>query len=263
MTKEIFSKTAFQNKCAIIAGGGGDIALEIAKNFVISGMKKIALLDLDRGQLQLAAKKLQKFDCQVFEICVDLSNETETTKAIEDLFNKESPWNILITAAGFFIGSLLLEAKISDFERLVKINASAVLHISKLVAEQMIRNGGGKITHIGSSSTYFGTPGSGIYAASKAIVNQLTQTMAVEWGPYNIQVNTICPTVTETKFLELVKGDDRHAKLREKLASKMPQKRLLKPIDIAPLAIFLSSDAAEMINGAIIPIDGGSRLVST
>jgi NAD(P)-dependent dehydrogenase (short-subunit alcohol dehydrogenase family) len=84
----------------------------------------------------------------------------------------------------------------------------------------------------------------------------------VDWRP-NIQVNTICPNVAETKFLEFVKGDERHAKMREKLMAKMPHKQLLKAADIAPLAVFLASDATNMINGAIIPLDGGSRLVST
>ena len=102
-----------------------------------------------------------------------------------------------------------------------------------------------------------------MYAASKAIVNQLTQTMAVEWGSHNIQVNAICPTVAETKFLEFVKGDERHAKLREKIIARTPQKRLLKPSDIAPLTLLLASDGSEMINGTITLIDGGARLVST
>jgi len=168
-----------------------------------------------------------------------------------------------VTTAGLFIGTSPIDSKLEDLERLMQINALSVLEISKLFAKGIVERKRGKIIHIGSSSTYYGTPGSGLYAASKVVVNQLTQTMAVEWGSHNIQVNTVYPTVAETKFLNLTSGDPLHAKFRERLKEKMPLKRLLTVEDIAPVVPFLASDEAQLINGAIIPVDGGSRLVST
>jgi 2-dehydro-3-deoxy-D-gluconate 5-dehydrogenase len=260
----LFDSNSFSNKSAIITGGGGDIALAIALELARAGINKIALIDKDESMLNQSATILMKKDIYVVKIQVDLTEKEKLQEAIKNLYRDEGEtWDILITAAGLFIGTSLIESNLEDFEKLIHINALHVLEISKLIVKGMIKRQYGKIIHIGSSSTYYGTPGSGIYAASKVIVNQLTQTMAVEWGPHNIQVNAVCPTVTETKFLKFVEGDVQHEKLREKLKERMPLKRLLAVEDIAPIVVFLASDGAQLINGAIIPVDGGSRLVST
>lgn len=260
----LFSKNAFQGKCLVIAGGAGDIAMAIATRFAQAGIAKIALLDKDVAALDKSVAFLKKIGAHAIKIVVDLSDEKSLQKAIKELYQTEQErWDILVTTAGLFIGTPLIDSKLEDLEKLMQINAISVLEVSKLIAKGMISRKYGKIIHIGSSSTYYGTPGSGIYAASKVVVNQLTQTMAIEWGCHNIQVNTVCPTVAETKFLKFVEGDALHAKLREKLKERMPLKRLLKAEDIAPIVLFLASDEAQFINGTIIPVDGGSRLVST
>lgn len=263
MQNKVFSQDAFRNKNIVISGGAGDIGIEIATEFAKTGANKIALLDNNAEQLNKGIDILKALSCDVVGIKVDLADEKSIEKSVKELNSNEDHWDVLVTTAGLFIGGTLTEFKVEDWDSLMKINARAVFIISRLIAKKMIEQGYGKIIHVGSSSTYYGTPGSGAYSASKVIINQLTQTMAVEWGPHNIQVNAICPTVTETKFLKFVAGDLLHEKFREKLKEKMPLKRILKPSDIAPTVLFLASEGAQFINGAIIPIDGGSRLVST
>lgn len=260
---EIFSRDSFNDKNIIIIGGAGDIGAEVAQQFAKAGVKRIALLDKDREGLRQVAHQLKNIKLHILQIEIDLADEVSIQKAIKALYADFKYWNVLVTTAGIFKGGALMDLKADDWDRLMTINARAVFLSTKLVAENMIEIGGGKIIHIGSSSTYYGTPGSGGYAASKAVINQLTQTMAVEWGPHNIQVNTVCPTVTETKFLKFVAGDALHEKFRERLKQRIPLKRLLKPSDIAPTVLFLATEGSQFINGAIIPIDGGSRWVST
>lgn len=261
---EIFSKDAFNQKNIIIIGGAGDIGKEIAMQFALAGANRIALLDKDKDGISQIANQLQKnTKSHVSQIEIDLADENSIEQSIKNLYTDFKSWNVLVTTAGVFKGGTLIDLKADDWDRLMSINARAIFLCSKLIAEKMIKLGGGKIIHIGSSSTYYGTPGSGAYAASKVVINQLTQTMAVEWGIHNIQVNTICPTVTETKFLGFVAGDVLHEQFREKLKTRIPLKRLLKPSDIAPTVLFLASDGSQLINGAIIPIDGGARWVST
>lgn len=259
----IFSKDTFKKNNIIISGGAGDIGVEIALEFAKAGATKIALLDNNSEGLDKAIAQLKSFNCNSIKIQVDLSDEFSIQNSITELYSKTDEWDILVTAAGLFIGGTLIDYKAADWDMLMQINARSVFLLSKLVAAKMIELGRGKIIHIGSSSTYYGTSGSGGYAASKVVINQLTQTMAVEWGPHNIQVNTVCPTVTETKFLNFVAGDSLHEKFRNKLKERMPLKRLLKPNDIAPAVLFLASEGAQFINGAVIPIDGGARFVST
>ncbi len=250
----IFSKNAFQGRHVVIIGGCGDIGMEIARQFQAAGASKIALVDINT---ELA--KGSSF----IPIQTDLSKVESIEEAVQDLYKISDKWHILVTTAGIFIGKTLLDCEANEWDSLMEINARAVFYFSKLIAKSMVQRKEGKIIHIGSGSTYYGTPGSGVYSASKVVINQLTQTMAVEWGPSNVQVNAVLPTVTETKFLEFVTKDPLHSKFRKKLKEKMPMGELLQPEDIAPLVLFLASKSANAINGAIIPIDGGSRLVST
>lgn len=131
--------------------------------------------------------------------------------------------------------------------------------MSRGLARGMIEQGGGKIVNISSNATFYGTPDSGPYAASKAGVNQLTKTMAIEWGRHNIQVNAICPTITMTDLGKRVWDDPQLAEMRSRLVSKIPLGRFLEPEEIAPLVLFLAGPSSQFINGAIIPIDGGGQ----
>ncbi len=263
MYQKFFSKEAFKNKHIIISGGAGDIGLEIATEFSNSGAAKIALLDLHAENLEQSLAIFKNRNCEIINVTVDLSDENAVKNKIDLLYESEPVWDILVTAAGAVNMKPLLEQKVETWDFLMSINARSVFVLSTSIAKRMVSQGHGKIIHIGSSSTYFGTPGSGVYAASKAVVNQLTQTMAVEWGMHNIQVNAVCPTVADTKFLKFIGEDKSHERLRNKLKEKMPLHRLLEPADIAPIVLFLASDAAQLINGAIIPVDGGTRLMST
>ncbi|EKD72203.1 MAG: Short-chain dehydrogenase/reductase SDR [uncultured bacterium] len=259
----LFSKDAFKDKRIIISGGAGDIGTAVALGFVNAGAAQIALLDKDTKQLEIPTKKIKSLGCECINFELDLANPTEIEDVVKSLYSHYPSWDVLVTTAGIYIGGPFTEFNVDDWDLMMKINSRAVFILSKLVAKEMMARKSGKIIHISSGSTYFGTPGSGPYSASKAVVNQLTQTMAVEWGPHNIQVNAICPTVTQTKFLNFVADDALHEKMRNKLKSKMPLGHLLETGDIVPAVLFLASEGAQLINGAIIPIDGGSRLVST
>jgi len=228
-----------------------------------AGAAQIALLDKNNKQLEIPAKKIEALGCACMSIELDLANPTEIEDTVKLLYSHYPAWDVLVTTAGIYLGGPFTEFAVDDWDLMMKINSRAVFILSKLVAKEMMARKMGKIIHISSGSTFFGTPGSGPYSASKAVVNQLTQTMAVEWGPHNIQINAICPTITQTKFLNFVADDPLHEKMRNKLKSKMPLGRFLETSDIVPAVLFLASEGAQLINGAIIPIDGGSRLVST
>ena len=184
----IFSNDAFAHKNVIIIGGAGDIGAEIAMQFTKAGINKIALLDKDISSLVRVADQLKKSSTHVLQIEVDLADENSIQQSIENLYADFTSWNVLVTTAGIFKGGTLMDLKASDWDTLMAVNARAIFLSSRLIAEKMIVIGGGKIIHVGSSSTYYGTPGSGAYAASKVIINQLTQTMAVEWGQYTRSV---------------------------------------------------------------------------
>jgi NAD(P)-dependent dehydrogenase (short-subunit alcohol dehydrogenase family) len=123
----------------------------------------------------------------------------------------------------------------------------------------MIAQKSGKIINISSNATFYGTPESGAYAASKAGINQLTKTMAIEWGPHNIQVNAICPGLTNTKLLQEVWDNPKNAELLKKFLNKVPLGRFMEPNELAALVLFLAGSGSGYINGAMFQIDDGAR----
>ncbi|MCX7124902.1 MAG: SDR family NAD(P)-dependent oxidoreductase [Gammaproteobacteria bacterium] len=259
----LFSKEAFKNKRIIISGGSGDIGFAVALGFVHAGAAAITLLDKDAEELKICAEKIKSLGCDCIPIEVDLADADKIETAVKSIYAHHPVWDVLVTTAGVVVSGPFTEFDIADWDLMMSVNARAVFVLSRLIAKEMIKQKQGKIVHISSGSTYFGTPGSGSYAASKSVVNQLTQTMAVEWGHHNIQTNAICPTIIETKFLNTLSTNELHTKMRDKLKTKMPFGEFLKTDDIVPAVLFLASEGAKLINGAIIPIDGGSRLVST
>ncbi|MCX7124842.1 MAG: SDR family NAD(P)-dependent oxidoreductase [Gammaproteobacteria bacterium] len=259
----LFSKEVFKNKRVIISGGVGDIGFSVALGFAQAGAADIALLDKNAKSLRILSKKIISLGCDCLPIEVDLANDDAIENAVKLIYSHHSTWDILVTAAGVVASQPLTELSTSDWNLMMSVNTRSVFILSRLVAKEMIARKNGKIIHISSGSTYFGTPGIGAYSASKAAVNNLTKTMAVEWGPHNIQVNAICPTITKTKFLSAIHDDPSYAKMRDKLKEKMPLGEFLETNDIVPTVLFLASNGSQLINGAIIPIDGGSRLVST
>jgi 2-deoxy-D-gluconate 3-dehydrogenase len=127
-----------------------------------------------------------------------------------------------------------------------------------VIVPQMIARRAGKVINISSVASFIGTPGLGAYAASKAALNQLTRTMAVEWGPHNIQVNAICPTIVLTEMARQIYWETpENAGMREAKLARIPMGRFAEPREVADVALFLASPAADYMNGVSLPLEGG------
>ena len=243
---------------ALITGGAGDIGVEIARTLAEAGAS-IALLDKNKAGMKKVAEQFKAMDYHCYCLAVDLKDVTAIEQAVEELYNHHPRWNILINNAATVIRAPLLEFKVEDWDLIHQINLRAVFVLSRLMAKRMIEQGSGKIINISSNSTFYGTPQSGPYAASKAGMNQLTKTMAIEWGPHNIQVNAICPGLTNTQLLRKVWDNPQDAELLKKFIHKIPLGRLLEPQEISPLVLFLVGPGANYINGAMFQLDNGAK----
>jgi NAD(P)-dependent dehydrogenase (short-subunit alcohol dehydrogenase family) len=107
---------------------------------------------------------------------------------------------------------------------------------------------------------FYGTPGLAAYAASKAALNQLTRTMAVEWGPHNVQVNAVCPTIVLTDLGKKFWDDPNRIEQRKAKEERIPLHRFAEPQEVANAILYLASPAADFINGVSLPLDGGMQI---
>lgn len=244
------------NKYALITGGskglGKAIAIKFAQNKInigISGRDKIALEE--------TAKLIRNLGVECHVFVADLSIDNDINTLAEEAFLKSDHWDILVNNAGYAIKKPLLELELEDWDYIQNVNIRSVFQLSKLIVPKMIEKKKGKIINISSLGAFYGTHGMGAYGVSKAALNQLTRTMAVEWGPFNVQTNAICPTIVMTDMGKSIweKPDNEH--MKKAFLDRIPLGRFGFPEDVANLAYFLASNESDYINGQAIPLEGG------
>lgn len=186
-------------------------------------------------------------------VCLDISNWNETKKAIQSL----GPIDLLVNNAAFAKLTPLINNEISeeDCDNHLAVNVKAVVNVTQIVASQMIqRKSGGAIVNISSQASIAALKDHLIYSATKGAIDAMTKVMALEYGPYGIRTNSINPTVTMTEMAKVGWSDPVVA---EGMLSKIPLGRFAEVEDVVDVILYLLSDKASMINGVLLPIDGG------
>jgi L-xylulose reductase len=161
----------------------------------------------------------------------------------------------LVNNAGIAILEPFLETKIENYEKVMKINVRSVLLISQGVARNMTtQNIQGSIVNVSSQASSRGFNEHTSYCTSKGALDQLTRMMAVELGPLGIRVNSVNPTVVLTDMGKMAWNDPIKS---GPMLSRIPQARFANPLDVSESIMFLLSEQSNMINGVMLPVDGG------
>jgi NAD(P)-dependent dehydrogenase (short-subunit alcohol dehydrogenase family) len=143
------------------------------------------------------------------------------------------------------------------FDKIMGVNVRAPLELSRRAFPTMEKRGGGAVINISSIGGLSPEPMLGLYSVSKAALISLTKVLAAEWGPAKIRVNAICPGLVKTKFSRaLWENDD----VLRRFETELPLRRIASPEEIAPLAVFLASEAASYCTGGVYTVDGGHTI---
>jgi 2-deoxy-D-gluconate 3-dehydrogenase len=162
--------------------------------------------------------------------------------------------DILVNNAGVVYVEDLLNTTLMHWEESQAINLRAPLLLTQQLEPRMINQRRGKIINISSVAAVLAPEGHAAYSASKGGLNVLIQTMAVEWGRYNVQTNAIAPTVILIEMGKKVWGE---ASKGDPMKGRIPARRFGQPIEVADLVLFLASKASDYICGQVIRLDGG------
>jgi len=154
----------------------------------------------------------------------------------------------------------LLTAEEGQWDKILDTNLKGVFRLCKAVVLQMEKQGGGKIINLASIAGLRPSPGMGVYSISKAGIIMLTQVLAMELGPANIQVNAIAPGVIKTRFSRVLWQTPQIA---EPILNSLPLGRFGEPEDIAGLALYLASPASDYVTGAVFLVDGGQSVATS
>ncbi|MNK30813.1 2,5-dichloro-2,5-cyclohexadiene-1,4-diol dehydrogenase [compost metagenome] len=237
--------TDFQGRTILVTGGSGGIGGETVRHLARANADVIAA---GRSQEALAAIA-KETGCRT--LAFDLARDEEIRAALEGL----DLWGVV--NCGGFGGEIAtpMDTDIAIFDKVITINARGALLVTKYASQSMVRLGkGGAIVNVSSQAALVALPGHISYGSSKAALDNITRCSALELGRYNIRVNSVNPTVVMTPISS---GHWSQPDVAEPFLKQMPLGRWASEAEIAAPIVFLLSDAASMITGVSLPVDGG------
>jgi len=242
------------SKVALVTGGGSGLGLAIAQNFTANGITTIIA---GRNAEKLNSAKALIGDLCFARVC-DVSNLTAIPTFIQSIISEFGRIDILVNNAGINQKKQFIDVTDEEFQRILTTNVCAVFALSREVVNHMLTNGGGSILNISSMASQYGLPKVIAYSASKSAIEGMTRAMAVELSPNGIRVNAIAPGFIYSAMT--AKALDSDPERKAKVFGRTPMGHMGQPEDIGKAAVFLVSDAAKYITGAILPVDGGNSI---
>ena len=235
-------------KVALVTGASSGIGSEIVRVFTQAGAGVIAT-GQSADRLAALAKET---GCST--IAADISTVEGCENLVSDAHALQDRVDILVNSAGIALVGPVLDYDPADWDRTMAINMRAPFLLSKGFAPGMISAGAGKIINISSQTGVIALPDHAAYATSKGGLNALTKSLMTELAPFNIQVNAICPTVVMTDMgREIWSPPDKSGPM----IAATPLGRFGEPVEIADMALYLASPASDLVNGALMMIEGG------
>ena len=243
-----------KNKTAVVTGAGKGLGRACAIALA-EARANLIIISRTKKDLDEVSKKIKKLKAKCKSYICDITNYNEIKKII----NKQPKIDILINNAGNNIPEHFTKVKTKNMEYLVKINTIATFNLAQLCALKMIKSRnrkkvGGAIVNMSSQMGHVGGPIRSVYNMNKWGLEGLTKGMALDLAKYNIRVNTVCPTFVVTpmtkKFLK-------NKKFKRETLNNIPLGRFAELSEISSAVVFLASDAASMITGTSLLVDGG------
>ena len=230
----------FVARSVLVTGGNRGIGLAIAQAFAAAG-HKVAVTHRGSG----APDGLLGVRC-------DVTDDESVDAAFKQVEQAHGPVEILVSNAGITDDTLLLRMKEGQFSSVLDANLTGSYRVAKRAASKMLRARFGRLIFIGSVVGLMGNPGQANYAASKAGLIGLARSIARELGSRGITANVIAPGFVNTDMTAELSEDQ-----QKQILSSVPLGRYAEAKEVADAAVFLGSDAAGYITGAVIPVDGG------
>src|SRR5882724_3324371 len=211
-------------KVAIITGGGTGIGRSIAELFAREGAS-VVITGRRLEKIREVQDTIISNDGSALAISADITNQSDNENVIQETLNAFGHLDILINNAGDFIVGTVTETSVDDWDRIFNLNVRGVFLLSRLAIPEIERNGGGSIINISSTLGEKAIPACTAYCASKAALNMIGQSMALDYAAKNIRVNTISPGVVDTPIHAARKIDD-VAAWQKQMASMHPIGRI-------------------------------------
>jgi NAD(P)-dependent dehydrogenase (short-subunit alcohol dehydrogenase family) len=247
----------FEGKTALITGGASGIGYQTAQLFAQSGAR-VGIADINETAGQEAEVTIRASGGEVIFIHCDVSSSQDCQKMVSITAETFGGIDFLFNNAGIIRRASVLTHSEEDWDKVMAVNLKSIFLVSKYTIPYMLKSGGGSIVNASSGWGLEGGKEAVSYCASKGGAVNMTRAMALDHGPDNIRVNCICPGDTSTPMLL---DEARQLNIPEteflKVSAERPLGRIGSADEIAQTVLFLCSDGASFITGAVLAVDGG------
>jgi NAD(P)-dependent dehydrogenase (short-subunit alcohol dehydrogenase family) len=243
-------------KSAVVTGAAAGIGRATAELFAREGAR-LVLADINADGLSALRDSLRDVTGDVAVLTADVSKPEDVRRMIEVAVEEYGRLDIVIANAGIIPLASVVEATLDDWDEVMAIDGRGMFLTCKYAIEQMMTSGGGSIVCLSSISGVAGQPRQSTYGPAKFVASGLTKHLAVEWASRGIRVNAVAPGTINTERVQQLPDEPGGTEYLEAVKAAHPMGRLGEPSEVANAILFLASDEASFITGAILPVDGG------
>ena len=243
-----------QGMTAIVAGGGRGIGRALVLALAREGAQ-VAVADILGENAETVKREVEAGGGKALALQVDLTNRAEVNRMVEGVLAATGRLDILVNNAGWDKLEPFLDSAEETWEKVLAVNFKSVLYACKAALPAMVAQNKGKIISISSDAGRVGSSGEAVYAGAKAAIIAFSKSLAREVARYQINVNVVCPGLTEAPLLE--KSREEAPKVIEAITRTIPLRRTGTPEDIAEAVLFLASPASDYITGQTLSVSGG------
>ncbi|MEZ4389298.1 MAG: glucose 1-dehydrogenase [Candidatus Krumholzibacteriia bacterium] len=242
--------STMQDRVVIITGGAAGLGAAAVRGFAAAGAV-VECWDLADERGEALAAEL----AQVTYRHVNVTDAADVDQAMQAAVDAHGRLDVLVNNAGITRDATLLKMEDAQFDQVIDVNLKGVFHCGRAAARLMVAQGSGCIINTSSVVALYGNFGQTNYVATKSGVIGMTKVWARELGRKGVRVNAVAPGFIATEMVMAMPE-----KVRTMMAEKAPMQRLGRPEEIADAYLFLASDAASFVNGAVLSVDGGLTL---
>ncbi|WP_153723004.1 2-dehydro-3-deoxy-D-gluconate 5-dehydrogenase KduD [Sporosarcina cascadiensis] len=243
---------SLEGKVAIVTGGNRGLGGAMAYGLAQAGAD-IAIIQRSSGEPETVSR-IRKLGRKCESYSFDLTNTSKIPQLLQEIKKEFGGIDILINNAGVQRRSPSIDFTEEDWDIVMQVNTKSVFFLCQAVGKEMLSNGKGKIINIASLLSFQGGFTVPAYAASKGAVAQFTKSLSNEWASKGVNVNGVAPGYMETEMNTALITDETR---NREILKRIPAGRWGQPEDLVGVAVFLSSNASDYINGEIITVDGG------
>ena len=256
MTRDLTGIFTLAGRHALVTGAASGLGRAIAEVLSQFGAR-VTVVDVDEAAAVSVAEGIVATGSEAIAICGDVSRPDDIERATAASIDALGDIHILVANAGIADRAPAERLTFEQWRRVLDINLTGAWLSDQAVGRHMIERGiRGSIINTSSITSLVGiTTGNANYAASKGGLNALTRTLAIEWAPHGIRVNAIAPTHVRTALIEEKMRNE--PGMAELFLGNIPMGRMGEPEDVAAAAVYLASDAASLVTGHVLVVDGG------